>query len=191
MSDKANILFEIIKGRRTVYPYSYSDKEINDKLLNQIMEAGTWAPNHGMTEPWRFKVFKEDERQQVADFLAKTYAEIFKGKEFNPKKRDNLSTWPLLSQALIAVVMRSGKNPKIPIIEEERAVAAAIQNMLLMAHSYGIGSYWSTGKVIYSGQMKKFLKIDTEDQVVGLIYFGYAKDEIYRKKRRSINKQML
>ena len=191
VSTKSSVLFDLIKGRRTVYPYAYSEKEIEYSILEKIMEAATWAPNHGMTEPWRFRVFKNDERSTLANFLFSTYKSLIKGDDFNEKKAEKLKIWPLKSAAIIAVAMKKGENPKIPLIEEERAVAAAIQNMLLMAYSYGIGSYWSTGKVVYSNEMKSYLGIDKDDQLIGLIYFGYPRDEIQSKKRSSINDKML
>jgi len=191
VSTKASVLFDLIKGRRTVYPYAYSEKEIESSILEKIMEAAIWAPNHGMTEPWRFRVFKNDERSALANFLFSTYRSLMKGDDFNEKKAEKLKIWPLKSAAIIAVAMKKGENPKIPVEEEERAVAAAIQNMLLMAYSYGIGSYWSTGKVVYSNEMKSYLGIDKDDQLIGLIYFGYPIGEIQSKKRRSINDNML
>jgi nitroreductase len=78
--------------------------------------------------------------------------------------------------------MKRTISSKIPIIEEERAVACCIQNMLLTANSFGISSYWSTEKVVYSANMKSFLGLQIEDQVIGLIYFGYALKDASNKK---------
>ena len=178
-------LLNLIKLRRTVYPPAYSDKEIDKKDVETILEAGTWAPNHGNTEPWRFFVFRKSARKKLADFLASEYKKQFQGELFSSRKYTNVSTWPLLAQAVIAVAMKRHQLTKIPQIEEERAVACAIQNMLLMAEDLEISSYWSSGKLVYSPAMKSFLNLEEEDQVIGLLYFAYSKEKTVTKTRTS------
>lgn len=178
-------LLNLIKQRRTTYPPAYTDKEIDKKDIEMILEAATWAPNHGNTEPWRFFVFRKSARKKLADFLAAEYKAQFQGTLFSSRKFSNLSTWPMLSQAVIAVAMKRHESSKIPLIEEERAVACAIQNMLLMAEDLDISSYWSSGKLVYSNAMKSFLNLEEEDQLIGLIYFAYSKENKVIKTRTS------
>ena len=53
-------VFDIIKNRRSVMPYQYNDVPIKEDDLFKILEAANWAPTHKKTEPWRFKVFKNE-----------------------------------------------------------------------------------------------------------------------------------
>ena len=174
---KPEEVLTLIKSRRTIYPPNYSDQEITTAELEQIIEAAIWAPNHGRTEPWRFHIFQGEKKNTLGNFLAEEYKKQFTGDAFNPRKFENASTWPGMTPCIIVVTMHKGDNTKIPVIEEERACAAAIQNMLLMARSLNIGSYWSTGKLAYSHAMHSFLKLREEDQVIGLIYLGHIKNE--------------
>lgn len=178
-------LLNLIKQRRTVFPPAYSNKKIERKDIETILEAATWAPNHGNTEPWRFFVFQKAARKKLADFLAEEYKKQFQEAHFSSRKFNNVSSWPLLAQAVVAVGMKRHQETKIPQIEEERAVACAIQNMLLMAEDLGISSYWSSGKLVYSSAMKSFLNLEEEDQVIGLIYFAYSKEKAALKTRTS------
>ena len=187
MSPEQKIIFNNIKGRRTIYPPAYSDKSSSKETLEKIVEAGTWAPNHGNTEPWRFTVFKDDSKIGLANFLGEEYIKQFPGDLYNERKYENATQWPILTPAIIAVGMKRHAESQIPEIEEERAVSTAIQNMLLMANSFGIVSYWSTGKVVYSDAMKSYLNLQIEDQVIGFIYFGYPKQKSSPKKRTSFN----
>lgn len=51
-------LNEIIKHRRSIYPYQYiKGKQVPEDIVRQILENAIRAPNHKQTEPWRFKVF--------------------------------------------------------------------------------------------------------------------------------------
>ncbi len=188
MTNDLNSIFSTIKNRRTIYPPAYSDKKLDKKDIEKILEAATWAPNHGSTEPWRFFIFQNASRQNLADFLGEEYKKQFRGDLYNDRKFTNASTWPLLAQAVIAVGMKRTLNSKIPKIEEERAVACAIQNMLLMSGELGIASYWSTGKVVYSEAMKSFLKLEDEDEVIGLLYFAYPKEKTLKKTRTPFTK---
>jgi nitroreductase len=182
MNENSSLL-NLIKQRRTIYPPAYTEKELDRKDIEMMLEAATWAPNHGNTEPWRFFVFQRNARKKLAEFLAAEYKAQFQGDLFSSRKFSNVSTWPLLAQTVIAVAMKRHLTSKIPLIEEERAVACAIQNMLLMAQDLGIASYWSSGKLVYSPAMKSFLNLEAEDQVIGLIYLAYSKDQVPTKTR--------
>ena len=61
-----------------------------------------------------------------------------------------------------------------------------IQNICLTATAYGIGSFWSTPKIIYTKEMNDFLKISDEDKCMGIIYLGYPNDEWPKGQRKPI-----
>jgi len=69
--------------------------------------------------------------------------------------------------------MSRQEDEKILEIEEIEAVACAIQNMQLTCTAYGLGSFWSTPKLIYTEEMNSFLNINEKDKCLGLIYIGY------------------
>jgi len=74
--------------------------------------------------------------------------------------------------------MKRGINDKIPQLEEIAAVSAAIQNILLGATALDIASFWSTGGMTHKNAMKKYLGLDDEDIVMGLIFMGYTDEPI-------------
>ena len=78
--------------------------------------------------------------------------------------------------------MQRGTNPKIPVLEEIAATAAAIENVLLGATAAGVASFWSTGGMTHKQPMKDFLQLNEEDVVIGIIYLGYS-DETFEGKR--------
>ena len=81
------MLFNIIKNRRSVFPQQYNTKPIARDTILQVLEAANWAPTHKKTEPWRFKIFQDDAKLRLGDFLASTYLkEIEKPSEFKAKK---------------------------------------------------------------------------------------------------------
>ena len=56
----SEILKKIIETRRSVFPKDYLDEDISQEILDEILNAANFAPNHKRTKPWRFKVFKGD-----------------------------------------------------------------------------------------------------------------------------------
>ena len=53
---------DLVRQRRTIYPKDYTDRVVHREIVERVLGNGTWAPTHGMTQPWRFKVFMGDAR---------------------------------------------------------------------------------------------------------------------------------
>ena len=177
---------EIIKNRRTIYPQFYSSRKVHKEIIEHLLQNATWAPTHGMTQPWRFKVFTEKSRKTLSDTLSMLYKQLTPTENFREDKFAKMQARPFQASAVIVAYMKRGDNPKIPEIEEISSVACAIQNLCLTATAYGIGSFWSTPKIIYTKEMNDFLKINDEDKCMGIIYLGYPNDEWPKGQRKPI-----
>ncbi len=164
---------ELIKSRRTIYPEQFSDRKVHKEQIDLILNNAQWAPTHGNTQPWRFKVFMEEGRQVLSDFLAETYLKLTPPEAQNDLKLVKMMKRPMQASAVIAVCMERQPTEKILEIEEIEAVACAIQNMHLTCTAYGLGGFWATPKLIYSQEMNEFLKIGAKDKCLGLFYIGY------------------
>jgi nitroreductase len=182
---------ELIKNRRTIYPEQFSDRKIHREQIELMLTNATWAPTHGNTQPWRFTVFLEESRQELSDFLAQTYLSITPKEEQNDLKLAKFLKRPLQSSAVIAVSMERDRTKKINEIEEIEAVACAIQNLMLTATSYGIGSFWSTPKFIYLSETNHFLELEETDKCLGFIYLGYPSIEWPTSHRKPIEYQTI
>jgi nitroreductase len=164
---------DLIKNRRTIYPEQFSDRKVHKEQLELILNNAQWAPTHGNTQPWRFKVFTEESRQVLSNFLAETYLKLTPPEAQNDLKLAKMMQRPMQASAVIAVCMERQPTEKILEIEEIEAVACAIQNMHLTCTAYGLGGFWATPKLIYSQEMNQFLKIGEKDKCLGLFYIGY------------------
>lgn len=177
---------ELIRSRRTIYPEQYTERKVHREQIEMILNNAQWAPTHGNTQPWRFKVFVEDGRQKLADFLGKTYLELTPADQQNDAKLAKMLTRPMLSSVVIAVCMERQKEEKIIELEEIEAVACAIQNMHLSCTAYGLGGFWSTPKLIYHQKMNDFLGLGEKDKCLGLFYIGYPSIEWPKAHRKPL-----
>lgn len=176
----------VIQDRRTIAPEFFSERKVPREVIEKILNNAIWAPNHGMTQPWRFKVMRGEGIQKFAAFQANHYREITPEEQFDQGKYDKFSTRPLLSSVIIAICMKRNEAEKIPEIEEIEAVACAVQNMYLTCTAYGLGAYWGSGGVTYTPGMKTFLGLGEKDKCLGFLYIGYPKTEWPKGQRRPI-----
>tara|TARA_B110000285_G_C15116779_1_gene614584 strand:+ start:1978 stop:2565 length:588 start_codon:yes stop_codon:yes gene_type:complete len=177
---------ELIKERRTIFPEQFSDRKVHREQVELIINNAQWAPTHGNTQPWRFKVFMEEGREKLSDFLAKTYLEITPKEAQKDKTLAKLIKRPTQASVVIAVSMKRQEEEKIMEIEEIEAVACAIQNMYLTATAYGLGSFWSTPKLIYTPEMNEFLDLGEKDKCLALFYIGYPAIEWPKSHRKPL-----
>ncbi len=154
-----------------------SDEEIPADLLEVLLENANWAPTHGMTEPWRFKVFRGAARTRLAESLQRTYKETTPESSFRQDKFEKLGKNPLLAPVVIAVCMRRQEIEKIPEIEEIEAVACAVHNMHLTASAAGLAAFWSSPPIIYGDEIKSFLGLEEKDRCLGLFYLGFPRHD--------------
>ena len=166
----------VIKDRRTIYPEFFSNRKIHKEQIETILNSAIWAPTHGLTQPWRFKVFREEGLTKLSDFLSTKYKEIA-GDNFSEMKYQKLKNRPLLAGAVIAVSLKRDPKEKIREIEEIEAVACAIQNMHLTCTAWGLGAFWSSPELIYKPFMNEFLGLAEKDKCLALFYIGYPKDD--------------
>jgi nitroreductase len=137
--------------------------------IEQIIQAGTRAPDHGRLRPWRFVVIEGDARKQLGAIMARILRT--KMPDVQQAQLDTEAGKVMRAPTIIAVGAKISK-AKIPEIEQFAAVAAAVQNMFLVANALGYGAMWKTGSVAYDRGAKELLGLAPEDHIVGLLYLG-------------------
>jgi len=173
-------VLDIIKARRTIG--AMQDKDVSEDAINLMLEAGTWAPNHKKTEPWKFRVFTGDSRVRLGDEMERIMKQktAHLSEEEALKKTTKAKKGPLRAPVIIAVAV--SPSGKVPEIEEISAVAAGIQNMLLVAEEQGLATIWRTGEIVYQTELNDFLSLEEDDKLLGLIYVGHPNKEASSKR---------
>ena len=187
---EATAITQAIRHRRTVKPKLFSDRDIDEALIETILENANWAPTHGMTEPWRFRIFVGPARQRLAQFLAQTYKDLTPKDQFKPAKFEGMSRNAMLAPAVVAIGMHRQRSGKITELDEIMAVACAVQNMQLTAAAHGLGAFWSTNVAATSAPMTQFIGLESEDRALGLLYLGYPAGQWPTSQRTAIEEKI-
>ncbi len=181
---------KLIKSRRSTKPRYFNGEKIADDIVWQILENASWAPTHGLTQPWRFKVFTDDGLAKLANFQADLYQKLTPEENFKSEKYNRLKTNILRSSHVVVICMERQKSEKIPEIEEIEAVACSVQNMALTATAYGICSFWGSGGVTYTQELKDFLGLGEKDLCLGYLYLGYSDNPATVSRRDPIQEKV-
>ena len=166
----------LIRRRRSIKPAQMTDEPVDLALLGNILENANWAPSHGLTEPWRFKIYQGEGREKLADGLEQVYRETTPKDQFRQEKHDGFREKVLGAPVVIVICMERQDIEKIPEVEEIEAVACAVQNIHLTASAVGMAGYWSSPALVYTEEMKQFLGLSEKDRCLGLFYLGWPAD---------------
>ncbi|MGK6342992.1 nitroreductase [Chryseobacterium sp. DT-3] len=166
--NNAEILKNIIEQRRSIFPKDYSENEISQEIIDEILHSATLAPNHKRTKPWRFKVFKGGEKSKLASEMQAIYKATQPEQIFLEKKYQDIGFKINKADTVVSIVVNfSGM---VPEWEEIAAVSMAVQNMYLTCTANNVGCYWSSPAIV--SHLKESLTIEENQKCLGLFYMG-------------------
>lgn len=184
-------LFTAIAERRSCR--NFSPEPIAEELVLKILEAASWAPSPLNAQPWEFIVITS------ADVREKTFAEGDRCRKWAFEK----SGWKWMESysvdflrkapCIIAVVGDPKKTGADMFMEEggsmgyQQACAAAIQNMLLAAHSLKLGSLWYT--LFDRNKLREILNLDSEKIPLALVLLGKSAGPPQKVPRKGVEKK--
>ncbi len=145
------------------------------ELVEQVITAATWAPNHRLTEPWRFVVLEGEARAALGEVMASSMSARLAeaGGDRETARLEKERNKPLRAPVVIAVAAVPSTAPSVVESEEIAAVAAAVQNMLLAAEALGLGAIWRTGDAASDPRVREHLGFPAEAHLVAFVYLGY------------------
>lgn len=164
--DLSTAATELIRGRRTIN-FFQPDPPPREVIL-RALELARWAPNHHLTEPWRFYLLG----RETAEAIARLNAELVAAKKGAEAAEGKLRNW-LAKPGWIVVTQIRSDDP-LRSREDYAACCCAIHNLMLYLWGAGIGCKWSTGPVIRDERFHDLIWVDPDaESVVGLLWYGY------------------
>jgi nitroreductase len=150
-------LEDAIRTRRT--HKAYGSEPVPRETLDELFELARWAPNHNLTNPWRFRVLGPEALARLKEAAG-------------PEAAAKLDRAPTL---IAASQIRSDD----PVQDEEDLCAAATASyiVLLGAHARGLAGYWRTPAVVRTPEGRAALGIGEDERVIGLLHLGPPRQE--------------
>jgi nitroreductase len=150
-------LEQAIRTRRT--QKAFRRDPVPRETLDELFELARWAPNHNLTDPWRFRVVGPD---------ALTALKEAAGPESAPK----LDRAPTL---VVASAVQSGD----PVQDEEDLLAVCVASyiVLVAAHARGLSGYWRTPGVLRTPEGRAAVGLPDDEHFVGLLHLGWCNQE--------------
>jgi nitroreductase len=142
-----------IRTRRT--HKAYKPEPVQRETLDELLELARWAPNHHLTNPWRFRVLGPRALERLK-------------RAAGPEAASKLERAPTLVVCSCAL---SGD----PVQDEEdlHATACAAYIVLLAAHARGLAGYWRTPDVLRTEEGRRAVELPDDERFVSLIHLGW------------------
>jgi nitroreductase len=157
-----------LRGRRTIDRFIQT--AVPKELVLEAIEVATWAPNHYVSEPWRFMLLGKETIRRIVDLNATIVAEK-KSPEHGEHKRRQWSEKPGW-----LIVTCPFNDDEVREREDYAACSAAVQNFMLYLWKAGVGTKWTSGPITRDKRFFEIIGVDRYAEfVVGMIWYGYPK----------------
>src|SRR5438876_2412422 len=143
---------QAIRSRRTIK--AFEPQPLERETLTELLELARWAPNHHLTNPWRFRVVGPQALERLKQAAGPEAA----------SKLDRAPTLVVCSCAL-------GGDP-VQDEEDLHATAIAAYIVLLAAHANGLAGYWRTPEVLRTDAGRAAVGLTADERFVSLIHLG-------------------
>jgi nitroreductase len=162
-------LQDAILSRRSIK--RFTETEVTREQIEGVIHAAVHAPNHKLTQPWRFYVLGPEARRAYGVALgnrkAKKAPDAAAAREVVEKVAEEHRALP----AMLAVAMTLAESPEVRE-EDFAATFMAIQNLALAAHAMGLGTHIKTGAVLDDPAARAAVGVADNERVVATVHLG-------------------
>ena len=156
----------LLKGRRSIR--RYRPDPVPDEMVEQLLEAGRWAPSASNRQPWAFIVVRDEEvRRAVAQHAAYYFIR-----------------WAHVEEAPLLIALCGDASSRIyrQFLHEDIGLAGS--QIMLQAHALGLGTCWIGG--LDRKAIAGILKVPGDMEVVGLLTVGFPDEDPKPRPRKSL-----
>jgi nitroreductase len=168
----------LARGRRSIDLFEQQSVPVG--VVRDAIEVARWAPNHRLTEPWRFYLIGPSTTRAIVD-LAVEIETAAKGERAGVARRARL-------EAIPGFFVLTSRRSDESLLDRENyaACCCAAQNLLLYLWQRGVGSKWTTGGITRHARFYELLGIDaTTELVAGFFWYGVPK-VVPTQQRRAV-----
>lgn len=189
-------MIQEIDNRRSIR--KYKSDEVSKEIIEDMINSATLAPSAKNGQPWKFIVYQGNEKKKLVDVMRQGIASEKITHELMPEWAfaipDAENTVRIMEEApcLITVLNTNQKTPFAAIERENRiveicdslSIGAAVENMILTATEYGLGTLWIANTCFAYNELVDF--IGTDNQLIGIVAVGHADESPNKRPRKQL-----
>jgi nitroreductase len=162
-------MLDVIKSRRSVR--RFTKQAVDEKLVQEIIEAGTCAPSGLNNQPWKFVVVRSP---AVKDKLAEL-----------THYRTIIQEAPLCIAVFLDIALSYDRTKDV------QAIGACMQNMLLAIHALGLGGVWLGEILKNSEKAKQLLGVSPALEFMAVVALGFPDEKNITAERKKLDEIIL
>ena len=162
-----------IRDRRSIK--RFTDRPVSRTEIEQILDSAVHAPNHRLTNPWRFYVLGPEARAAYGLVLGNRKANKIPDPAAAQAMRDNVSNEHRALPGMIAVAMVKSENAEQQE-EDYAATMMAVQNIALAAHEIGLGTALRTGAIMNDPAARAAAGVGENERIIAIVNVGAPAD---------------
>ena len=173
---------DAIQARRSIK--RFTRREVTRDEIEQLIAAATLAPNHRLTQPWRFYVLGPEARYLYGLALGERKARKIEDPVAGSALRETVAKEHRDLPCMLAIAVVHTDNPE----QREEDYAAAmmgIENLALRAVDLGLGTHIKTGGVMSDPAARTAARVKENERIVAIVNIGEPADVPPAKKRES------
>lgn len=152
--------------------------------IEEMLTIASRVPDHGKLAPWRFVVFRGEERARLGNAFAALARQRTSDitEQALTVERTRLTRAPVV----VAVISRATHHVKIPEWEQILSSGAACMNLLIAASALGYSANWMTEWIAYDPDAAALLGVKPNEKISGLVYIGTAQQPPFERARPAL-----
>ena len=160
---------DTIRDRRSIK--RFTDRPVTREEIEKILASGALAPNHRLTQPWRFYVLGPEARYAYGMALGERKARKIEDPAAAEQTKTTVAAEHRALPAMIAVAVVSNDNPEIA--EEDYAASMmAVQNLAIVAVELGLGTHIKTGAIMADPAARAAAGVQDNERIVAVVNVG-------------------
>ena len=183
---------EIIHKRRSVRVYKSG--KVTDQQLEMILEAARWAPSGANTQPWEFVVTRDREKRKK---VRQIYSDEWKQRKledpihYKGLKKDYVGDVSVLvlvcgdpqTVGVYLTTRQAGDREKL----FQASVANAVEHLMLMAASMGLGTVWVSVRKEVQADLRKLFNVPEPLRLLWVVPIGHPRVFPRARPRRELS----
>ncbi len=154
---------------------AFTSRPVERPVIERLLAAAVRAPNHKLTEPWRFAVLTGASRDRFAALKRAHRASRFPDPSAPEAARAIEKTHREARETpAFVVVMCAVSDDAVRREEDYASTMMAIQNLLTAATAEGLGTYLRTGGIMEDPAVAALVKRPAGHRIVAVVSLGYA-----------------